>query len=469
VKRTAVAAALALAGAAAVVSGLLRPRGGETRLLWWRGRSVSWPESGRGVVWTAEGELLRVGAGLALERLPTLPAGRSVVDAAARGDSIWLVDGSGALWLRNADGSLTGAGRTPFDIPTLAPGPLGVWVARSPIQFTFRPETTRTALLLRLGKDLVARAAADTAVQPSNPFLAQLANAGHVLALRDGGAVFAPFIRDEVIRYDSGGAVRWRALRGLRHGTDDPRMLVDSGRVLLDYAPVNLGLSQDGAGRIYVLSTPRATTAESRLDVLDRETGRVMATRHFRTALPTIAVDARGTITTPDPDSLLAPAGEPVREAFPAFDLADPSGGRTRLLEHRGRVSLVNFWASWCAPCREELPALDSLRRTFDSTRVSFLALSDDVSEAAARRFLAEVTLGMQVGLGGGRLKGRYHYVGLPYTVLLDTSGRVVRRWSGYTGPRQIETISALIKDELARDARRPEPPAHQPRTSPGH
>ncbi|MDP3773736.1 MAG: hypothetical protein Q8Q85_05655, partial [Gemmatimonadales bacterium] len=59
--------------------------------------------------------------------------------------------------------------------------------------------------------------------------------------------------------------------------------------------------------------------------------------------------------------------------------------------------------------------------------------------------------IGLQVGLGGGRLKPRYHYVGLPYTVLLDAEGRVIRRWSGYTGPGQIAAEGSLIADELAR------------------
>ncbi|MBI1722704.1 MAG: TlpA family protein disulfide reductase [Gemmatimonadetes bacterium] len=427
-------------------------RGSGARILWWQGRAVSWSPDHRGVAWAPAGELLQFRPGLRVSRLPVALAGRTIVEAVVTGSGdVLLVDGSGTVVRRHDAGDIVEIGRTPFDIPTLAPGGAQVWAARSAVQFTFRPESSGSALAARLDSALEPELRADTVSIPSNPFFSQLVNAGHLVAMADGGAVFAPFIRDEVVRFDRDGRVLWRTKRGLTHETPDPRMFVDSGRVVVDYAPVNLGLSRGPDGRIYVLSTPQATTAASRLDVLDAGTGRVLSTTRFDTALPTIAVDRRGRITTPEPDSLLARAGDLVREAFPPFDLPDLAGNRLRLADLAGKVVLVNFWASWCAPCREEMPALDSLRRTFDSTRVAFVALSDDVIESAARRFLAEHPVGLRIGLGGGRLKARYHYVGLPYTALLDAEGRVVRRWSGYTGPGQIAGEGALIADELAR------------------
>lgn len=429
------------------------PRGSDPRILWWQGRAVSW-SGGHGVVWAATGELLSFEPGLQAARLSVALAGRTVIAAAVsgRGD-VLLVDGGGTVVRRREAGDVIELGRTPFDIPTLASAGTSWWAARSAIQFTFRPESSGAPLAVLLDSALAPLTTADSASLPSNPFFAQLVNAGQLIAMSDGGAVFAPFIRDEVQRFDREGHVLWRTRRGLAHETPDPRMYVDSGHVAVDYAPVNLGLALGPDGRIYVLSTPEATTATSRLDALDPSTGAVIVTHAFSTALPTIAVDRRGRITTPDPDSLLPAAGEELREPFPPFDLQDPDGGRTRLADLRGRVTLVNFWASWCAPCREELPALDSLRRSFDTARVAFVALSDDVSEGAARRFLAEHPISLTVGLGGGRLKGTYHYIGLPYTVLLDGTGHIIRRWSGYTGSGQIATIGSLISVELERDS----------------
>jgi cytochrome c biogenesis protein CcmG/thiol:disulfide interchange protein DsbE len=124
-------------------------------------------------------------------------------------------------------------------------------------------------------------------------------------------------------------------------------------------------------------------------------------------------------------------------EHLTPFAVVSPSGDSLRSADLAGRVLLVNVWASWCAPCREELPELDSLAAGYDSSRVTFVALSDDVDGAAAREFLA-VFRGMphlRVGLGLGRLKSLYRYPGLPFTLLVDPAGRIVRTWYGYGGP----------------------------------
>jgi thiol-disulfide isomerase/thioredoxin len=421
-------------------------------MLWWQGRAVRWT-GGRGVVWSDAGELLEFDRRGRVTRLPLALAGRSVIEATRgpHGD-IWLVDGGGTVVRRRPDAALAEIGRTPFDIPTLARAGDALWAARSSVQFTFRPESSGATLAALLDDSLRAIARADTVTVPANPFLSQLANAGHLLAMGDGGVVFASFVRDEVARYDRQGRETWRIRRGLAHETPDPTMFVREGRVLVDYAPVNLGLALGPDRRLYVLSTPEATTATSRLDVFDLETGRLLETHRFATALPTVAVDSRGRLTTPDPDTLLGRA-ELVREAFQPFDLPAVPEGRVRLEDFAGRVTLVNFWASWCAPCREEMPALDSLRLSYDSTRVALVALSDDVIEGSARGFVTEMGFTFPIGLGGGRLKSQYHYVGLPHSVLLDARGRVIRQWSGYTGPGQIRAIGALIDDELVRSA----------------
>jgi thiol-disulfide isomerase/thioredoxin len=452
-------AVAALAAAVALAVPLL-PRGSVPTILWWQGRAVRWA-GGRGVVWSDAGELLKFDRRGRVTRLPVALAGRTVIEATGGPDGdIWLVDGGGTVVRRRPDAALEEIGRTPFDIPTLARAGDGLWAARSPVQFTFRPESAGATLAALLDDGLRAIGRADTILVPANPFFSQLANAGHLLAADDGGAIFAPFIRDEVARYDREGRVLWRARRGLAHQTPDPTMFVREGRVLVDYAPVNLGLALGPDRRLYVLSTPEATTATSRLDALDLETGRLLETRRFPTALPTIAVDSRGRLTTPNPDTLLSRA-ELAREALQSFDLPAVPEGRVRLEDFAGRVTMVNFWASWCAPCREEMPALDSLRRSYDSTRVALVALSDDVIERSARAFVTEMGFTFPIGLGGGRLKSQYHYVGLPHTVLLDARGRTIRQWSGYTGPDQIRAIGAFIDDELARSTRASATPAH--------
>jgi thiol-disulfide isomerase/thioredoxin len=130
------------------------------------------------------------------------------------------------------------------------------------------------------------------------------------------------------------------------------------------------------------------------------------------------------------------------------FSIVIPSGGTMRLDDLTGRVLLINVWASWCGPCREELPRLDALAAGFDTSRVAFLALSDDVDGWAAREML--MAFGglphMRVGLGLGELQSRYRYPGLPFTMLVDSARHIVRTWPGYGGPGQLATIDSLIR-----------------------
>ncbi len=154
-------------------------------------------------------------------------------------------------------------------------------------------------------------------------------------------------------------------------------------------------------------------------------------------------------------------------DRMPDFDVVTPSGPRLRAADLAGRVVLVNVWASWCAPCREELPQLDSLAAGWDTAQVVFAALSDDVDGAAAREFLL---LGgglphLRIGLGLGELKRAFRYPGLPLTVIAGRDGRVLRTWFGYGGPPQLASIDSILL-EHAPGARLGAPPA-TPGTAP--
>lgn len=134
-------------------------------------------------------------------------------------------------------------------------------------------------------------------------------------------------------------------------------------------------------------------------------------------------------------------------DQLPAFSAPTPEGATLTSDQLRGKVALVNVWASWCAPCREELPALNGLAARFDTAQVVFAALSDDVDGVAAREFLMLGGLpNMRVGLGLGELKRIFRYPGLPFTVLADRDGRIVRTWYGYGGTPQLASIDSIVR-----------------------
>ncbi len=137
------------------------------------------------------------------------------------------------------------------------------------------------------------------------------------------------------------------------------------------------------------------------------------------------------------------------REVAPEFELPTIRGGQLASAALRGRVVLLNFWASWCAPCRTEMPALDSLRREIADPDFLFLGVNEEEDVEAARGFMEEFGFDFPVVLGRGSLRQRFHYPGLPYTVLPDRRSRVAARWIGFAGAEQLQTMRALIRAEL--------------------
>ncbi|HKC38835.1 MAG TPA: TlpA disulfide reductase family protein, partial [Gemmatimonadales bacterium] len=152
-------------------------------------------------------------------------------------------------------------------------------------------------------------------------------------------------------------------------------------------------------------------------------------------------------------DRLLAQTPTLGRDLFaPAFALPDLAGKPVRLEDYRGKVTLVNFWASWCGPCREEFPHMADLYRSFGRDRFDIAAISDDVDPGKMRAFVAEFRPPFPILVGGGRMKAIYHYRGLPYSVLLDKRGRIVERIFGFGGDAEFQRLRQTIAKEIHAD-----------------
>lgn len=286
---------------------------------------------------------------------------------------------------------------------------------------------------------------------PEIRYLAQLVNAGPV-ALADGVLYFAPLVRDEILRLDAAGSPVWRSSRGRIPEERDPQFVAGKERHV-QHALLNIAMTVGPDGRLYVLGGEDSAAMRLRLDVLNRETGEIVESRVLGTPATAIAVNRQGRIRVLDPEALIAQAPTRGRDLFaPSFTLPNLTGKPVRLADYRGKITLVNFWASWCEPCREEFPHMAELYSEFKRADFDIAAVSDDISGSKMRGFVREFRPPFPILLGSGRMKAAYHYRGLPYSVLLDRRGRIIERIFGFGGANEFRHLREIIAREIDAD-----------------
>lgn len=140
------------------------------------------------------------------------------------------------------------------------------------------------------------------------------------------------------------------------------------------------------------------------------------------------------------------------RAGFPApgFRLPTLDGQTIVLSDYRGKVVFLNFWATWCPPCREEMPSMQRLHQRFAQRPFVMIAVNEDTSAEPVRRFLSELGLTFAVALDPqGTLPARYGVTGYPETFLIDHAGLVVRHVIGpleWDDPSVVAYIEELVR-----------------------
>jgi peroxiredoxin len=132
----------------------------------------------------------------------------------------------------------------------------------------------------------------------------------------------------------------------------------------------------------------------------------------------------------------------------PDLSFAKLEGGTLRLREFRGRVVLLNFWATWSIPSKNQIPILNSLQQSYESRGLVVMGISYDDTSEEIRKSQNEVPQTYQVGLGGKASEGQLGNLKLPTTYLIDRRGKIRATFVGETSREQFEAaIQPLLKE----------------------
>lgn len=131
----------------------------------------------------------------------------------------------------------------------------------------------------------------------------------------------------------------------------------------------------------------------------------------------------------------------------PALKINDLDGKPISLEDDKGKIVLLNFWATWCGPCREEIPDLIELQKKY-KTQLAIIALATDEDEPAeVKKFAQKAGINYRIGMATDSLRGEYGGIpALPTSFIIDAQGRVVQKHIGLNDPSIYELeVRALL------------------------
>jgi peroxiredoxin len=135
----------------------------------------------------------------------------------------------------------------------------------------------------------------------------------------------------------------------------------------------------------------------------------------------------------------------------PAFSLPARSGGTVSLADLKGQVVMINFWASWCGPCRQEMPLLDQMHKKYESLGFKLLGVNVESDTKDAELMLAKVPVTFPILFDReNKVSQMYSVNAMPSTVFIDRKGNVRYLHRGYKAGDESEylnQIRALLKE----------------------
>jgi thiol-disulfide isomerase/thioredoxin len=182
------------------------------------------------------------------------------------------------------------------------------------------------------------------------------------------------------------------------------------------------------------------------------------ASRRFFSALSLLTLlcmaPAAAQLPLPELSHELTRLSTPIQA--PDFQLEDMDGEKYSLESYRGKVVILNFWATWCPPCRREIPSMEALYQAFRDEAFAILAINEWETEDHVFAFMGQLPVepGFPILLDlDSAVATSFGVKGLPTTLLLDPQGRIVYRAVGgrdFDHPEVKKTIRALLPDASA-------------------
>ena len=153
--------------------------------------------------------------------------------------------------------------------------------------------------------------------------------------------------------------------------------------------------------------------------------------------------DTRATAPTPD---YVRPVDRGSGAQAPEFELSTLDGESILLSDLRGKIVVLNFWASWCPPCRWEMPSFERIWREYRDMGVVFIGVAVSDEEEDARESVDKAGVTYPIGLDiTGKITTDYRVTGLPTTYVIDRKGREARRF----GTANEAVLRIILKGQL--------------------
>ena len=144
-------------------------------------------------------------------------------------------------------------------------------------------------------------------------------------------------------------------------------------------------------------------------------------------------------------------AGVDAGKPAPDFVLAARDGNKVRLADLKGEVVMINFWASWCGPCRQEMPLLAQLQAKYEPLGFTLLGVNVEPDSRAAIAWLKDVPVSFPILFDtANEVAGRFGVEGMPSTVFVDRNGNVRYVHRGYKPgdeSKYADMIRSLVKE----------------------